>query len=212
MKNIHNQFQLAAFILCVIMFIIVGAVLIGGPLQAFSITLLDTAAPTFVILAVCTSGAYVVRLWGLWGAEVVKSWRAALWRDDGPSLPHYEPLPDVSDKDDWITSEQWARQVLIFAFIANQQGFTLQSMLGHVSRSEWEAMIELLNNAGVIQAGKRGRGTRWAPGWNYPRLRAEVKHGLLALPFPDDEPPVVVWEARSHHKLQAHHAQVTKAV
>lgn len=206
MASIHNKFQLAAFTLCVTLLVIVGAVLIGGPLQAFSVELLSTAAPIFIILAIATSGAYVVKLWALWGAEAVKAWRAALWRDDGPTVGHYEPLPDVSTENDWMTSEQWARQVLIFAFIANQQGFTLQSMLGHVSRSEWESIIELLSSAGVIQAGKRGRGTRWAPGWNYPRLRAEVKHGLLALPYPEQEPPVIVWEARSHHKVQAHQA------
>lgn len=210
MTNIHNKFQLAAFTLCLAMAVIVVAVLIGGPLQTFSIELLNTAAPIFIILAIATSGAYVVRLWALWGAEAVKAWRAALWRNDEPSLPYYEPMPDKSTKDDWVVSEQWARQVLIFAFLANQNGFTLRDMLGHVSRSEWEAMIELLNNAGVIQAGKRGRGARWANGWNYPRLRAEVKHGLLALPFPDDEPPVVIWEARSKHKMQIHHSQVAQ--
>lgn len=210
MTNIHNKFQLAAFTLCLSMAVIVGAVLIGGPLQTFSINLLNTAAPIFVILAISTSGAYVVRLWALWGAEAVKAWRAALWRSDAPSLPYYEPMPDTSTKDDWVMSEQWARQVLIFAFIANQNGFTLRDMLPHVSRSEWENIIELLSTAGVIQAGKRGRGARWANGWNYPRLRAEVKHGLLALPFPDDEPPTVIWEARSKHKLHSHHAQASQ--
>ena len=211
MTNIHNKFQLAAFVIWLMMGVVVVAVLIGGPLQEFSVSLLNTAAPVLIILAVITSGAYVVKLWAIWGAEVVKVWRAALWRDEGPPMPRYEPMPEILS-DDFTHKELWARQLLIFAFIANQQGFTLQSMYGHVSRSEWENIIELLSNAGVIQTGKRGRGTRWANGWNYPRLRAEVKHGLLALPFPDEEPPIVVWEARSKHKLHAQHAQDAKVV
>lgn len=203
MISIHNKFQLAAFTLCLSLAVIVGAVLIGGPLQAFSIELLNTAAPIFIILAIATSGAYVVRLWALWGAEAVKAWRAALWRADAPTLPYagelFDPSPD--DETEFRRAEEWRRQALIFAFIANQQGFTLHSMLGHVSRSEWELFVNLLAQVGAVQAGKRGRGARWAQGWNYPRLRAEVKHGLLSLPHPDDDPPIVVWQSRSNAKV-----------
>lgn len=199
MTSIHNKFQLAAFTLCLFMGAIIGAALIGGPLQSLAVQAFDTLSPLFVILAACVSGAYVARLWALWGAEAVKAWRAALWRHDAPTLPYdgelFDPSPD--DETQFRIAEAWQRQVLIFAFIANQEGFTLRRMLGHVSRTEWELFVNLLAQVGAVQTGKRGRGARWAQGWNYPRLRAEVKHGLLSLPHPDAEPPVVVWQSRS---------------
>ena len=209
MTSIHNKFQLAAFTLLTVMAVVVGAALVGGPLQVVAVAALQTLSPIFVVLAVCISGAYVFKLVAIWGADVVKAWRAALWRDDGPLMAYPGSVVDGS-ADVELQAEAWARSVLIFAFIANQQGFTLRAMLPHVSRLEWELLVELLSGAGVLQAGKRGRGVRWANGWNYPRLRAEVKHGLLALPYPDQEAPMVVWAKGERHIMQTHHAQATQ--
>ncbi len=89
-------------------------------------------------------------------------------------------------------SHEWERELLVFAFIGNVSGFSLRSMLGHVSRLEWETLIGLLVGVGVLQSGKGG--TRWGRGWSYGRLKAELRHGVLSLPYPAGCPPSVRWD------------------
>ncbi len=105
-------------------------------------------------------------------------------------------------------SSEWEREVLVFAFIGNTAGFSLRSMLAYCSRADWERLAGLLTGAGILESGKGG--TRWAAGWTYGRLKAEVKHGVLALPYPAGPAPAVHWvRAQPAHTANTAHTART---
>jgi len=106
--------------------------------------------------------------------------RLRLVRNDytPPSAP--EPLDH---------SARWRESVREYLFWGNMCGFAERTMLaeGVASRPIIRRYREFLSSAGLLTVTERG-GTTWRPPWNYPRVRAMLKHHYLSLPYPEHAP------------------------
>ena len=105
-------------------------------------------------------------------------------------------------------ADQWQLYTCAFAFHANLLGsFSYRTLAGAgvCRRAAWERYTGLLKDAGIIQAAERSS-TTWAGGWCYSKLRAALKHGVIALPYPAGSPP-----ALNSAKLAAQMAQRSAA-
>ena len=87
---------------------------------------------------------------------------------------------------------QWELYTCSWAWHGSIVGFSYRNMAsaGVCRRAAWEIYSGLLRDAGVLQAAPRSA-TSWAGGWSYSRLRAELKHGRLLLPYPGGNPPAI---------------------
>lgn len=87
---------------------------------------------------------------------------------------------------------QWRLYVTAFAFHGNMLAFSEREMTraGIVTGPAWEKYTKVLSDENILVKRRRAR-TAWAMGWNYPRLRSELKHGVLSLPFPVGLPPAL---------------------
>lgn len=200
--------------------------LAGDTLRGFVAGLLasvsQVASIALGLLLVAVSAACC----GALGAWVVSAWRQALSPAPGSSADDVAgfiasasmTVEDgrVSASADFIQLDRWARELLIFAFVANslphpERGsqFSYRSMRGYVSRPAWELFTDALAGAGVLTAGQGG--TDWARGWSYARLRAEVKHGALVIPCPTDDIPQVKWTRALPSTLGTHSTHTTHA-
>ncbi|MBM4423431.1 MAG: hypothetical protein FJ030_08565 [Chloroflexi bacterium] len=93
--------------------------------------------------------------------------------------------------DDESHDYRWGVAVIQFCFIGNAVGFSVRRLQPHIERIGRQVYVDLLTSPGVLVTDKAG--TRWGAGWNYPRLRNEIKHGLIELPYPTGDPPPVRW-------------------
>ncbi len=113
----------------------------------------------------------------------------------------------------------WRQAVRLFAWWGDRYGFGIRELgaegAGVVSDPAWRVLVRLLKGAGVLAdvtlPGKRGRGTAWAPGWDYRRLADELSSGKLALPFPaGDAPPAVAFTVPTQHHDSTQHERATQ--
>lgn len=107
------------------------------------------------------------------------------------TTPFIAPTPeDVLD--------QWKLYLTAFAFHGNMLDFSERKMTKAriVTGPGWEKYTEIMRDAGLLVK-RHGARTAWAMGWNYPRLRSELKHNVLSLPFPVGLPPALNtrWQA-----------------
>lgn len=219
--------HLARYLVFITLLIFVG-LLAGDTLRGFlagllaSVSQVASIALGFFLLGVSAACCGALAAW------VVSVWRQALSPAPGAgaddvagfiasaSMTVDATHGRVSASADFIQLDQWAREVLIFAFVANslphpERGsqFSYRSMRGYVSRPAWELFTDALAGAGVLTAGQGG--TDWARGWSYARLRAEVKHGALVIPCPTDEIPQVKWTRALPSTLGTHSTHTTHA-
>ncbi len=117
------------------------------------------------------------------------------------------PAPRLKEDQAPLDNSQGFKQQLYkFAAIGNSRGFSLRSMVGHVTRQAWELYIGLLVEGGVLSTGKAG--TAWAQGWNLRLFLNALRDGRLVLPYPNGRAPVVHWikpgsTAQMHSTTQA---------
>lgn len=88
-------------------------------------------------------------------------------------------------------SRAFRQELSKFVTIGNSRGFSLRSMIGHVSRQAWELYVGLLVSAKVLSSDKAGTG--WANGWTLRLFLERLSNGELALPYPNGRPPAVHW-------------------
>lgn len=88
---------------------------------------------------------------------------------------------------------QWELSTIAFTWQASMVGSFAYRPLrdaGVIRRRGWEIYCDVLRQAGIIQSSERSA-TWWAGGWSTSRLRVELKHGAIALPFPAGAPPAI---------------------
>lgn len=208
----------ARYVVFLTLLVFVG-LLAGDALRGFLAGLLASVAQVASIALglalVAVSGAFC----GALAAWVVSLWRQAVAPAPGADADEVAgfiasasmTVEDgrVSASADFVQLDRWARELLIFAFVANslphpERGskFSYRSMRGYVSRPAWELFTDALEQAGVVTAGQGG--TDWARGWSYSRLRSEVKHGALVIPCPTEEIPQVKWTRALPSTLGTH--------
>lgn len=85
--------------------------------------------------------------------------------------------------------DEWNRAVLDFAFWSNMCGMAEARVFAHgvASRPSIRAYRRWFAERELWVVTERGA-TTWVRGWNYPRLRAEITHGVLSLPYPEHKP------------------------
>lgn len=100
------------------------------------------------------------------------------------------PPAQLSEQDE--RSQRWRAHVQAFVCHGDPLHFSQRRMVsaGIVSRPTWEVYKVLLQNAGVLVVYPRS-GCAWCYGWDRRKFGALVRRGLIALPYPDIEPPPI---------------------
>jgi hypothetical protein len=105
------------------------------------------------------------------------------------TLAHEETQADPEQS--W--ADQWIAAMRRFACIGNVYGFGWSQMSPSMGREDWQACSALMFGAKILIQARGKRATHWAPGWSYSRFSVEIKHGRLALTYPDQPAPQIEW-------------------
>ena len=108
-----------------------------------------------------------------------------------PLTTFVKDVRSVMGGDEGAHDDRWRVAVIRFCFIGNMVGFSVRRMQPYIERLQRQVYVDLLTSLSVLVTDKGG--TRWGYGWNYPRLRNELKYHRLELPYPTSDPPDVRW-------------------
>lgn len=149
--------------------------------------LVPTGAPGVVELVATKLADNLIR-----AGQVLHSWWAVV------------PARQVPELD--ARHMRWRSHVQAFVCHGDRLRFSQRAMwrAGIVSRQGWDVYKDLLAAAGVIIVYPRS-GCLWAWGWDRRKFGALLRRGLIALPYPDGEPPPV-FTPRADAQM-AHHTQ-----
>ena len=104
---------------------------------------------------------------------------------------------------------RWRSHVQAFVAHGDPLRFSQRRMCraGIVSRPAWDLYKRVLVDAGVLLVYPRS-GCWWAYGWDRRKFGALVRRGVVALPYPDCDPPPVFTPRAvaqpAHHTQPAH--------
>lgn len=94
---------------------------------------------------------------------------------------------------------RWNTGVMQFCLVGDRVGFSVRSMHPYIKRDRRQVYINLLVAPPHQILISDNEGTRWGPGWNYYGLRSALKNDVIAIPYPNDDPPtVLLWVPGQH--------------
>jgi len=109
---------------------------------------------------------------------------------------------------------EWDFYVKVFCFNGDRFGWSQHTMVKErqiMSRSAWEVYAWLLrDDPHHILSVEPRKPIRWGANWDLHKLRACIDHRLIALPYPDREPPRILTERVSDAGIvaQRRHTQL----
>ncbi len=196
-----------------------------------TVVALAALAASFCVVVLTRGLAYVVveyqREQARTAREAFKLLSPGHWAEWQPGDGYrVYPLPGLLDAPPTVIEQApatpsrehaWRHAVRLFCWWGDRYGFGIRDLgakgAAVVSDPDWRRLSRLGKRAGVLAEvtlpGKKGRGTAWAPDWNYARLSDELPR--LALPYPTgDDPPNVAFAVPTQHHSQPQHNTPTE--
>lgn len=139
------------------------------------------------------------------GLGYLARWASTRPPSRAPRLMYqFSYTPPVKALQPEVHIEEWTLALTCFCFHGNMLGWSQSRMVCQeklVTRTAWETYTRLLSDSAILSVKPRTR-TRWAGGWNYPKLRTSLKHHILVLPYPEHSPPPI-YSAHSNSAASA---------
>lgn len=104
-------------------------------------------------------------------------------------------INSLNRDDEFVHRERWDVATVQFCTTGEAKGFSVRKLLPYITRDKRKIYVDLLtaNPPERPVLNDYGEGTQWSHDWSLWRLRLALKHRMLTLPYPKDDPPAVLW-------------------